>query len=132
MTRLQIHTRRRRHLASLFDKEKERLRAEAEAEGGVEQTKLPLRGVSVVDAKYDQPRQNWWYVYQMKLRFEWPKCEGRKTVIKIFQELWPSLAAKAEAFYDTAEADPRTAAELLEAYHWREKPRPQLVGEGGD
>ncbi len=57
-----------------------------------------------------------WYVCQMKKRLERPKCEDRETVIDIFQHLWPRLMDRAEEFYDTAVAEPRTAAELMDAY----------------
>lgn len=63
-----------------------------------------------------RPAPNWWHVYMMKKRLEWPKCEDRDTVIRIFKALWPKVAVDAEAFYDTAEADPRTAAEILDEY----------------
>ncbi len=59
---------------------------------------------------------DWWYVYQIKKRLEWPKCEDRETVIDVFQRLWPRLRHRAEEYYDTAAAEPRTADEILRAY----------------
>ncbi len=103
-------------MSSLYEREKEwhKKQAEASRKSSGIITPDPVTEGLKLDPNRLMP--DWWYVYQIKKRLEWSKCEDRETVIDVFQRLWPRLRHRAEEYYDTAAAEPRTADEILQAY----------------
>lgn len=103
-------------MSSLWDDVRDKERRRLEAQQRLDGVEVPDETRVVLGPDPGRPKPNWWYVYMMKKRLEWPKCEDRETVIALFRSLWPAVGRHASEYYDTAAADPRTAAELLHAY----------------
>ena len=91
-------------MSSVWEKVRDREKRRLEIQKRYEDIEVAEPTRVVLGPDPDRPRADWWYVYMMKKRLEWPKCEDRETVIGLFRSLWPRFAHRAEEFYDAAVA----------------------------